>query len=84
LSTGEKAGHAASGVMVPTGAVRDHDGKKIVFIAYDGKALMREVRIQATRSKGYLVDGLTGGEDVITSAPPALKDGDKIRIKGQS
>jgi len=84
LSTGEKAGHAASGVMVPTGAVRDHDGKKIVFIAYDGKALMRDVHIQATRSKGYLVDGLTGGEDVITSAPPALKDGDKIRIKGQS
>jgi HlyD family secretion protein len=85
LSTGEKkAGHAPSGVTVPTGAVRDRDGKKVVFIVYNGKALMREVHIQATRSKGYLVEGLTGGEDVIITGPPNLKDGDKIKIKGQS
>jgi hypothetical protein len=31
-----------------------------------------------------LVDGLVGGESVITSAPADLKDGQKIRIKGQS
>ena len=74
----------SSGVLVPTAAVRDHDGKKIVFIAYDGKAAMREVRIRSTRSSGYLVEGLTGGEDIITSGPPDLKDGDKIKIKGQS
>lgn len=73
-----------SGVLVPTAAVRDHDGKKTVFIAYDGRATMREVRIRSTRSSGYLVEGLTGGEDVITSGPPDLKDGDKIKIKGQS
>jgi hypothetical protein len=36
------------------------------------------------RSDGSLVDGLVGGESVITTAPPALKDGDKIKIKGQS
>jgi HlyD family secretion protein len=87
LSTGEKkqgSSNTPSGVVVPTTAVRDHDGKKVVFIVHNGKALMREVRIQATRSKGYLVEGLTGGEDVITSGPPALKDGDKIKIKGQS
>ena len=31
-----------------------------------------------------LVDGLVGGESVITTAPATLKDGDKIEIKGQS
>ncbi len=72
------------GVFVPTNAVRDHDGKKIVFIAFKGKVLQREVRIIAPRSGGVLVDGLNGGEDVVTAGPADLKDGDRIKIKGQS
>jgi HlyD family secretion protein len=72
------------GVFVPTPAIRDRDGKKFVFVAFDGKAVSREVKIQAQRSGGALVQGLNGGEDVITSAPQDLKDGDKIKIKGQS
>ena len=73
-----------SGVFVPTTAVRDRDGKKVVFLAYNGRALMREVQILAQRSGGLLVSGLNGGEDVITAAPPDLQDGAKIKIKGQS
>lgn len=76
--------HGPTGVLVPTAAVRDQDGKKFVFIAYNNKALRRDVRIMSTRSKGYVVDGLTGGEDVIISGPATLKDGDKIKLKGQS
>jgi len=72
------------GVFVPTPAIHDRDGKKIVFLAFDGKALSREVKIQAQRSGGVLVQGLNGGEDVITAAPQDLKDGEKIKIKGQS
>ncbi|MBV9574131.1 MAG: efflux RND transporter periplasmic adaptor subunit, partial [Acidobacteriales bacterium] len=73
-----------SGVFVPTTAVRDHDGKKVVFVAFQGKALMREVKILSQRSGGLLVQGLNGGEDVVTAGPQSLKDGDKIKIKGQS
>ncbi len=73
-----------AGVFVPTRAVRDRSGRKIVFVAFHGKAAAREVRINATRSEGYLVEGLTGGEDVITAGPADLQDGDKIRIRGQS
>jgi HlyD family secretion protein len=72
------------GVFMPTPAVHDRDGKKIVFLAFDGKATSREVKILAQRSGGVLVQGLNGGEDVITTAPQDLKDGDKIKIKGQS
>jgi HlyD family secretion protein len=72
------------GVFVPTNAVRDTAGKKIVFIVFKDKALQREVRVIAQRSGGVLVEGLVGGEDVITAAPATLKDGDKIKIKGQS
>ena len=73
-----------SGVYVPSTAIRDHDGKKIVLIAYNGKAVAREVHAVGQRSDGALVDGLVGGESIITTAPATLKDGDKIKIKGQS
>src|ERR1700736_5833087 len=72
------------GVFVPSAAVRDRDGKKVVLIAYSGKAVARQIRVLSQRSEGYLVDGLVGGESVITTAPQALKDGDKIKVKGQS
>ena len=68
--------------MVPAAALRDHEGKKIVFLAFDGKAHMREVHVLSQRTEGFLVDGLVGGESVITKAPPELKDGDTIKVKG--
>jgi len=76
-------------VFVPTAALRDKDGKKFVFIAFNGKALRREVHVKGDRPGGYLVDSLVGGENVITTAPADLADGQKIRIvtsasKGQS
>ena len=74
---------APQGAFVPTATVKDRDGKKVVFLAFKGRALMRAVTISATRSNGYLVQGLNGGEDVITNAPADLKDGEKIKIKGQ-
>jgi HlyD family secretion protein len=71
-------------VFVPTAAVRDKDGAKFVLLAFNGKALRREVHIQGQRSGGYLVDSLVGGESVITAGPSDLQDGQKIRIKGIS
>lgn len=86
LANENKAASAAapSGVLLPTSAVRDHDGKKVVYFAFNGQALMREVQVISQRSSGLLVKGLNGGESVITAAPASLKDGDKIKIKGQS
>jgi len=73
-----------SGVFVPSSGVRDRDGKKIVLIAFDGKAVARQVHVLSERADGVMVDGLVGGENIITTAPQTLKDGDKIKIKGQS
>jgi hypothetical protein len=73
-----------SGVFVPTTAIRDREGKKMVLIAYGGKVVAREVHVTGQRADGALVDGLVGGENVITTGPATLKDGDKIKIKGQS
>jgi HlyD family secretion protein len=79
-----KTAQEPAGVYVPSTAIRDRDGKKIVLIAYDGKAVAREIHIMSQRSDGALVDGLVGGENLITTAPATLKDGDKVKIKGQS
>src|ERR1022692_2260316 len=73
-----------AGAFVPAGAVRDHDGKKVVFLAFDGKARMREIHVLSERTDGFLVDGLVGGESVISKGPQDLKDGDTIKTKGQS
>ncbi|HXY04333.1 MAG TPA: efflux RND transporter periplasmic adaptor subunit, partial [Terriglobales bacterium] len=73
-----------SGVFIPTTAIHDENGKKVVFLAFNGKALEREVQIVSQRSSGFTVKGLNGGENVITTSPAALKNGDKIKIKGQS
>jgi len=79
-----KAPTQTAGAYVPTAALRDSDGSKFVLIAFEGKALKRAVKILSQRSGGALVSGLNGGESVITVAPEGLKDGDKIKIKGQS
>jgi len=73
-----------AGVFVPSAAIRDRDGKKIVLIAFDGKAMTKNVHILSQRADGAMVDGLVGGENVITTGPATLKDGDKIKVKGQS
>jgi HlyD family secretion protein len=72
------------GAVVPSTAVRDHDGQKVVFIVLHGKAVMKAVKILEQRSNGYLVDGPINGENVISNPPEKLKDGESIRIKGQS
>src|SRR6266699_1065130 len=74
----------SAGAYVPTAGIRDTDGKKYVFIAFNGKAMKRDVKVLSQRSGGALVSGLNGGETIITIAPETLKDGDKIKIKGQS
>ncbi|MBV9342119.1 MAG: efflux RND transporter periplasmic adaptor subunit [Acidobacteria bacterium] len=85
LADEPKSGNSqAAGAYVPTGALRENDGRKFVFLAFDGKAIKREVKVLSQRSGGALVSGLNGGETVITTAPDGLKDGTKIKIKGQS
>src|SRR3954470_16036829 len=80
----KSANAQSAGAYVPAAALRDADGKKYVFIAFNDKAMKRDVKILAQRSGGAQVSGLNGGETVITAAPESLKDGDKIKIKGQS
>ncbi len=63
-------------IVIPAAAVRD--GKK-VFVAIDGRAAERTIKVRSTSSQGIEVsDGLTGGEDLIVSPPASLKTGDQV------
>jgi HlyD family secretion protein len=80
----EKSGSrqiVSSGAVVPISAVHDSGGKGVVMIAFNGHAVAREIKVISQRSDGYLVDGLTGGEDIVINAPADLKNGDKVKIK---
>lgn len=65
-------------VTVPASAVRDNG----VFLVVNGKAVRRAVKVAGTTSRGVQVaEGLIGGEDIISSPPANLKDGQKVRPK---
>jgi HlyD family secretion protein len=74
----------SAGAYVPSAGIRESEGQKYVLLAFNGKAMRRDVKVLSQRSGGALVSGLNGGETVITAAPQDLKDGDKIKVKGQS
>jgi HlyD family secretion protein len=78
---GKNQEQVSSASVVPTAAVHESEGKKVVFVAFNGHAVARPIKVQSQRTEGYLVEGLTGGEDVIVNAPADLKDGDRVRIK---
>jgi HlyD family secretion protein len=65
-------------IVVPAAAVRDG----AVFVALDGRAVRRVVKTGLSTSRGIRIEeGLIGGEDLITSPPPGLKDGDRVRAR---
>jgi HlyD family secretion protein len=68
-------------VLVPVASVHERDGKMFVFVASNGRVLVREVRIVAQRDDGLLVRGLEDGQNVITSVSQNLKEGDEIKIE---
>jgi HlyD family secretion protein len=83
-NAGNRPAETSHGVVVPARAVRDQAGRKTVLIVLDGKALTREVRVTGRRADGVIVEGLSGGEDVIVNGPGDLKEGDRVRPKASS
>lgn len=68
-------------LVVPSIAVRVDQEGNFVYVVKDGKAIVR--RVVTNRQVGNLTvisNGLKQGEQVITIAPPDLKDQNQIRI----
>jgi HlyD family secretion protein len=80
----EPAGKSAAlaTIMVPTTAVCERDGKKSVFVVFEGKAVEKAVQVRNSTSNGVEIgEGLLGGEEIVLNPPTSLKNGDKVAPK---
>ena len=76
--------HRASGaVLVPSDAMFFEDGVAYVYLLQDGKAVRSDVTIGLyTADEIAVTDGLTPGDQVITTWSASLRDGADVRLAG--
>jgi RND family efflux transporter MFP subunit len=71
-------------VMVPATAIRTVDGKKGVFRIVEGRAKFQPVRTgPETQGQVEIQEGLSGGEQLVSSSPGEIRDGDRVRVEGE-
>lgn len=73
-----------SRALVPQTAVVRSGEAAFVFVVKGDRVEQRTVRLgEASGSSYYVLDGLVGGEQVVTSGAEGLGDGDRIAIEGR-
>jgi RND family efflux transporter MFP subunit len=78
----KQAGAVEPVATVPTAALRDDNGSKIVYIVKDNKLERRAVKPGNPRgSDTEIFAGLIPGDLVVTKGPPELHDGESIQLK---
>jgi RND family efflux transporter MFP subunit len=77
-----KFGAAVPTALIPRDAVRDENGKKIVFAVKEGHLERRAVTLGGTRGTDTeIFAGINAGETVVVKGPANLRDGEAIEIK---
>ena len=67
------------GVIVPAAAVRDREGRDVVFVVKERRAERRAVSVAEERGDdAELASGLSAGERVVVEGPAELQDGDRV------
>jgi membrane fusion protein (multidrug efflux system) len=70
-------------VLVPRVAVVDDEESQAVFVVEDGQARQRDVRVGYSRGdKVEIVEGLDGGERVVTIGQTGLAEGTRVEVVG--
>jgi len=73
---------AAPRALIPQSAVRDLDGKKIVFVVRENRLERRAVALGENRGTDIeVVAGVNQGETVLVKGPEGLHDGQRVKIK---
>lgn len=71
---------SVSRVYVPQGAIRQQDGRDVVFVIRAGRAERRAVAVVATQSgESELSAGVSPGETIAVDPPPELADGTAVK-----
>ena len=79
----EKAGTRAS-MTIPKSAIRQRDGRDIVWVVRGGRAEQRAVTVGTTRGEEVaVVAGLSGGERIVVDRTDHLEDGARVTEQKQ-
>lgn len=71
---------ASSSIRLPVSALVVRDGSHAVFLLDGDAAMLRKVEIGGLKSGHVeILRGLSPGEQVVLNAPPALRDGSRIK-----
>jgi multidrug efflux pump subunit AcrA (membrane-fusion protein) len=69
-------------ILVPQNAVRDDNGRKVVFLVKEDKAERRAITVGGNHgSDTEVVAGLAAGDAVVVNGPANLHDGQSVQIK---
>ena len=71
-------------VMVPATAIRTVGGKKGVFRIVEGRAKFQPLRTgPETQGQVEVLEGLSGGEQLVSTSSGEIRDGDRVRVEGE-
>ena len=69
-------------IAIPLYAIVDHDGRKVVFVEVQGKAILRSVKIdRILGDQAIILDGLSLNEHLIVKGHQLLADGVKVKVE---
>ena len=81
---GGGSGAGALGVSIPPAALRQDEGRDVVFVVINDRAERRAVRVgNQTDSEAVILSGLSAGERVVVEGPAELTDGSAVREASQ-
>ena len=74
--------------MAPAAAIVSRDGHDVAFVVTgdgnDHRVQRRTLKLGRTLGDDReVLDGLAGGDSVVLDPPPALANGDAVRVAGQ-
>ena len=73
---------AAAAIVIPLSAVRDDNGRKIVFLVKDDKTERRAVTLGGSRgSDTEVIAGVSVGDTVVVKGPENLRDRQSVEIR---
>ena len=76
------AGDPAASALIPEAALRQDNGRKIVFLAKDNHAERRAVTVgNISGGEAEVMGGLAPGDAVIVKGPPDIRDGQSVAIR---
>jgi HlyD family secretion protein len=70
-----------AGIFVPSAAIYDEGGRHYVLAVSQGRVIRRNFEVVAPHGGGFLVQGLTPGEEIIVSGRAGLTEGTKVKLK---